>query len=305
MIYKYTSVKRVLSKVFTDLDLKEGTHRISDWVEWCGEALEKIGAFPQFVNKVAGKNGLPLLEISNYQAALPFDFHRLVQLAYAPQENGPYYDMRSATGSFDREINDPTVSSSTDVELIASTNSLVTLAMSMYDETYLEALNRINTEPATRSLLSGLLTSSTVTAPGSALSNTDDYTYIITGNWIKCNVETGYLMLAYQAIPTDAEGYPLVPDSQSFLDALYWYVTMKLLYPQWAAGQVRDAVYYDAKRSWNYYCKQAYGDAMMPDPDQMESVKNSWLRLIPNINQHSEFYSTVGEQEIMYNHNQI
>lgn len=302
MVYKYTSAKRVLAKIFTDLDLKEDTHKISDMIEWMGEALEKIGAFPQFIHRVAGKNDLPLLEISNYQARLPFDFHQLVQLAYAPAENGPYYDMRSATGSFDREINDPTVSS-TDVDEVASTNSLVTLAMSLYDMTYVQALNKINTEPATRSLLSGLLTSANTTTPGGALSNTEDYTYVITDNWIKCNVETGYLMLAYQAIPTDAEGYPLVPDSQSFLDALYWYVTMKLLYPKWAAGQIRDAVYYDARRSWNYYCKQAYGDAMMPDPDQMESVKNSWLRLIPNLDQHGEFYSTVGERELVWNHN--
>ena len=78
-----------------------------------------------------------------------------------------------------------------------------------------------------------------------------------------------------------------------------------MLYPKWASGQIRDAVYKDAKSSWNFYCKQAYGDAMMPDPDQMESVKNSWLRLIPNINAHSNFYSTIGEQEAIWNHNRV
>ena len=46
MIYKLTSVKSVIAKVFTDLDLQEETHRVSDMIEWAGEALEKIGAFP-------------------------------------------------------------------------------------------------------------------------------------------------------------------------------------------------------------------------------------------------------------------
>ena len=104
-------------------------------------------------------------------------------------------------------------------------------------------------------------------------------------------------------MPVDAEGYPMVPDVASFHEALYWYINMKLMYPQWTAGQVRDAVYYDARRSWNFYCKQAYGDAMMPDADQMESVKNTWLRLVPSINEHSNFFSTLGEQEIVWNHN--
>lgn len=52
MIYKLTSVKRVIAKVFTDLDLKEGDHRITDMIEWASEALLKIGAFPQFTTKV-------------------------------------------------------------------------------------------------------------------------------------------------------------------------------------------------------------------------------------------------------------
>jgi len=302
MIYKYTSAKRVIAKVFTDLDLQEGTHRVSDMIEWLGEALEKIGSFPQFIHKVAGKNDAPLLTVENYQTKLPYDFHKLVQVAYAASETGPYYPMHSATGSFDREIGDIT-STSTDVETVASTSSLVTLAMSLYDLTYAEALNKINTEPATRSLLNGMLIANNQTAPGSALSNAQSYVYTINDNWIKTNIETGYIMLAYQAVPTDAEGYPLVPDDHSFMDALYWYIVMKTLYPKWVGGQVRDAVYFEARRSWNYYCKQAYGNAMMPDADQMESVKNSWLRLVPNINQHSEFFSTLGEQETVWNHN--
>lgn len=306
MIYKNTSIKRVIAKVFTDLNLQESSdeHRISDFVEWAGEALEKIGAFPQFVHKVTGKNDIPLVELANYQAVLPYDFHRLVQVAYAPDEDGPYYDMRSATGSFDREREDITTST-TDVEEVASTSSIVTLAMTMYDLTYAEALNKINTEPATKSLLSGLLSSANTAQPGGAMSNTTDYVYTINNNYIKTNVESGYLMIAYQAIPTDGDGYPLVPDVQSFLEAIYWYIVVKILYPKWASGQIRDAVYYDARRNWNYYSKQAYGDAMMPDPDQMESIKNTWIRLVPNLKQHQEFYSTMGEEELLYNHNKI
>ena len=307
MLYKNTSVKRVIAKVFADHDLQEGTHRVSDMIQWAGEALEKIGAFPQFINKVTGKNGLPLVEITNYQAILPYDFHRLVQIAYASSETGPYYPMRPATGSFEREVpTDSETSSTVDPELVASTSDLVTLAMSLYDYTYAQALALVNGDSTVRSLLNGLLISERSYQPGGkALEYTTDYVYTINNNYIKTNVETGYLVIAYQAIPTDAEGYPMVPEAQSFLDALYWYITMKLMYPKWVSGQVRDAVYYDARRSWNYYCKQAYGDAMMPDPDQMEAVKNSWVRLVPNLNFHDEFFSTLGEKEHVYNHNRL
>jgi hypothetical protein len=108
-------------------------------------------------------------------------------------------------------------------------------------------------------------------------------------------------MLSYQAIPTDIDGYPLVPDDSSFTEALYWYIVMKLLYPKWRDGRIRDAVYMDAKMSWNFYSKQAYGNAMMPNIDQLESLKNQHLKLIPELGQHKEFFSTLGQQEHLYN----
>ena len=95
----------------------------------------------------------------------------------------------------------------------------------------------------------------------------------------------------------------MIPGDASFLEAIYWYIVMKLYYPQWVAGQIRDAVYYDARRSWSYFCKQAFGGALMPNTDQLESIKNSWVRLIPEINEHSAGFSTLGQQQRFYNHN--
>ena len=101
MVYKTHSVQKVIAKVFTDLQLQEGDHRISDMIEYAGEAVEKIGAIVQFENKVTGKEDLPLLELSNYQAVLPFDLHKISQVAYSASPSGPFYPMRRASGSID------------------------------------------------------------------------------------------------------------------------------------------------------------------------------------------------------------
>jgi hypothetical protein len=304
MIYKLTSVKRVIAKVFTDLDLQEGEHRITDMIEWAGEALEKIGAFPSFINKVTGKDGNPILEVVNYQTKLPCDFHSMIQVSFSENENGPFYPMRYGTGSFDygKVVNE---TSSTDA--VFPDSSLVTLAMTLYTLDYAAALAKINSEPITRSNLNGLLVSMTSQVSAGArdvnLSTTTDYTYIITSNYIKTNISAGYIMMAYQAIPTDNNGYPMIPDDVDFLEAIYWYITMKLLYPQWKQGSVRDQVYYDARRSWNYNCKKAYGNAIMPNVDQLESIKNSWNRLVPELTEWSSGFSTLGERQLIYNAN--
>lgn len=251
-IYNNTSVKTVIAKVLTDLDMREETHRISDMIEYAGEALEKIGAFPVLETKILGKGGVPYLELNDYQVALPADIHTITQAAYAEQEGSRFLDMRRATGSFDMSR---TLTTSTGEE----------------DE------NVGDTD------------------------NTHDLTYFLKPGYLVSNKKTGIVMLAYKAIPTDDDGYPLIPDNISFREALYWYISMKLMYPLWKIGKIRDAVYYDARRSWNFYCKQAYGNAMMPDADQLESLKNSWLRLVPEIRENRGFFSTLGQEQVIYN----
>jgi hypothetical protein len=303
MIYNLISVQRVIGKVFRDLDLKEGDHRVSDMIEYAGEAMEKIGAFQTLITKVTGKDEVPILTLTDYQARLPYDFNRMLQVAYSVTPTGPFYPMRYATGSFDygNVINTP----DTDVTNISSTSDVVILTMELYSLTYIEALAKLNDEPELASYLNPLLLSSCATGQAGVAPETNDITYTISPRFIKTNQKDGYLMMAYQSIPMDGDNYPLIPDIPSFQEALYWYINMKLMYPKWAQGQVRDGVYNHAQKSWNYYCKQAYGDAMMPNQDQMESIKNVWLKLVPEINQHSTFFNTLGQQETVYNHNRV
>jgi len=299
MIYNLTSVKRVIAKVFSDFDLQEGDHKISDMIEWSGEALEKIGGFPAFETKVCGKDDLPLLEIHDFQTKLPCDFYNMVQVAYAPSSGGPFFTMRYGTGSFDSGSVITDTNTLTDLTV---NSDIIMLAMSLYDYTYVEAVEAVNDDSLLRAKLNGILALQGVMVDASIdsdVNNTVDLTYIIKPGYIKTNIRYGYIMLAYQAVPTDGDGYPMIPDNQSYIEAVYWYIVMKLLYPKWVSGQTRDAVYFDARRSWNFYCKQAYGNALLPNKDQMESIKNAWVRLIPEINEHTSGYSTLGQRQII------
>jgi hypothetical protein len=303
MIYKTVSVKRVISKIFTDLDLKEGEHRIADMVEWCGEGIKKIGAFPTLLTHVTGKGGLPLLEIENYQVKLPCDLVAINQVAYSTSSYGPFYPMVYGSGSFDAGVPDDTVTALSGATTVPD-STLVELAMDLYAKDYEDALLHLNTYPAIReSLESLLLTRTSTTVSRDSFTSSGDYTYVITPGYIKTALKTGYLMVSYQAVPVDNEGYPMIPDDESFEEAIYWYVNMKLTYPEWKAGRVRDAVYYDAKSSWNYYRKQAYGNAMMPNIDQLEAIKNAWIRLVPEIHEHGNAFATLNQRQTIYNKN--
>jgi hypothetical protein len=93
----------------------------------------------------------------------------------------------------------------------------------------------------------------------------------------------------------------MIPDLESYKEAIYWYVTMKLMYPKKLKGEISQGDYYDIRNSYNFYRKQAYAEAMMPGVDDIESIKNDWNKLYPEIDDHSLFFSTTGEEQIIYN----
>ena len=39
----------------------------------------------------------------------------------------------------------------------------------------------------------------------------------------------------------------------------------------------------------------------MPSTDDMESIKNNWIRLVPVQDEHDTFYSNLGQKQEIYN----
>jgi len=76
---------------------------------------------------------------------------------------------------------------------------------------------------------------------------------------------------------------------------------MKLSWPLYYSGKLRSEVYYSIQSSWNFYRKQAYAEAMMPNDDQMTSIKNEWLKLVPEIDEELTFNSNIGKQQKLWN----
>jgi len=303
------SSRQVISKVFADLDIKEGSNRQSDMIEWVGEAVEKIGSVRQLKRVVSGVDGAEIVQLKNHQAKLPMDLFRLNQVMYSPTNSGPFSKMIVATGNINAWSGSSGLGNSP--EDIVRNSELVNIVKILYSK-YAEdpiyawfskmdnekALEILNTNQNVRTLLVNLIQNSDGKATDSSVLK-----YSIKPGYINTNVRDGFIKFSYDAIPADEDGYPLVPDMVSYSEAIYWYIVMKLSYPEYRSGKMRQDIYFDAKRSWNFYCKQAYGESMMPNSDEMESIKNQWNRLIPELGSHAGFYEDTDEAQTIYNKN--
>lgn len=300
------SSNTVIAKVIADLQLQESDIRITDMREWCMEAILKIGAIQQYEHKVA------ILPIECHQVALPCDLYKLGQVAFSFCNGGGWLPMRKATSSFgvfhDRECsNEPCM-------LIPDT-TMFPLVKNMFNlNTDREALDKLNEDTNLRQTLSILLNQWTVgTVNGKFVPGVVDHRdgtmfsnelqYTTKPGYINTCMPRGFVKISYYAIYTDEDSMPMIPDLESYKEAIYWYVTMKLMYPKKLKGQISQGDYYDIRNSYNFYRKQAYAEAMMPTVDDLASVQNSWLKLYPEIDAHDAFYSTVGERQDIYNQN--
>lgn len=305
MITKLISSKAVVAKVIADLNLQEKDIRISDISTWIGEAALKIGSVNQLLHKVSGIDGVPVVQLVGHQAALPCDLYRLNQVAYGTSQDGPWLPMRKATGAFDMW---GTVTGAITPEVLIPDQVLIDTVKSIYNINTNEAALVILNDTSSvnlRVILSNLINKHTVVSTDGRNSKETNFGYDLQYNikpgYIVTNIPSGYLKLSYHATPTDEDGYPLIPNMPSYFEACYWYVVMKLKYPDWLNNTITSEKYYHMQRSWNFYCKQAYGDSLAPNYDEMESIKNTWLKIYPELNDHSLFYSTSGERQHIYN----
>lgn len=292
------SSKSVVAKVIADLGLREDQIKITDISEYVGEAMEKIGASTQLDNKT------DVIELKDYQAKLPCDLYRLNCVAYAAGFTGGWIPMKKSTGVF--SVCDK-VDCCKHPHMLIQDNVLIPLVKNLYnlvDDR--KALDILNSDQNIRQTLSALLNQYTWDKHPYAHKGTNFSTtvqYDIKPGYLVSNIKDGWIKIRYQAIYTDEEGMPLIPDLPSYFEAIYWYIAMKLIYIDYFRGNKSQALYYDAKRSWNFYRNQAYAEALLPNDNEIDNIKDTWHTLVPEYNAYDEFYSTTGDEQHILNWN--
>ena len=307
MIYNFTKCESVLAKIMADLDSSEVNQRTTDIKEWIFEAIDRIGAPMQYAQKESGVDGVPVFQICDYQIPIPSDLVSLDGVAYSDTPTGPWVPASKKTGVFKEPKRRPMPEGM----LYDPRNKVVDqIAHDMEMEMCDPHAPIIEKDPTVQAqLLTDM--SKGVTKYWNAMLKNKHYKkpeYFIKPGWLVTNKKNGFIKIAYKAIPTDEKGYPLIPDTPSYQDAIYWYVTMKLNFPKYLKGKLGGKgvnssaqIYQNLQQQWHFYRNQAYTEAMMPTSDDMQNIKNEWNQLLPEIDHDKTFFEDLGEEQIIYN----
>lgn len=126
-----------------------------------------------------------------------------------------------------------------------------------------------------------------------------DLTYKLQGQVIYTSMKNGIIEIAYQAIPVDCDGYPMIADNSSFREALELYITKRRYKVLFDIGKIRGDVYSSTCQDYAFAVGQAQTSLIMPTIDEMESITNSWNTLIPRVTEHRMGFINNGSKETL------
>ena len=279
MVNKLDRINVVIDKIVRDLGLGHNEIPYADFIEWIAEALVHIGSYQQFVEKET------MIVIENYEGRFPCDLYKVKRLKRGTEtprcSDGGYWG-----GTFQNFL----IRNGLDVDELNAYDRHITLndpgLRKVHGNNPFDVLNN---KLQHNSNLGHFKT-----------NNVTNLDYNINFDKITTAFESGIIEVQYIAMPIDEDGFPLIPDDQSFRDALFWKVAMQLCMRDPDLFKNPQLKNYDYVRSrWNFYCSQARASANMPDIHAMERLKNNFLSLIPRYNADLNNYAELGKPQFV------
>jgi hypothetical protein len=263
---KYVKINRILDGVFRDYGW---THEVNwvDAVEWVGEVMDLIGAPKQYVDKITDGNE----DIGNPCPIIIKNYRGelpcdMVYIDSAREGKG-LIPMRYSSDTFHRGLEK------------SENNSTVT----------------------------SIPISSPLVVGNSLLNDScqSDLTYTLNDCYIFTNFKEGTVQLDYKAFPTDTEGLPLIPDNVKYIQAVKAYIASKIGQKLWMQNKIDGGKFNHLQSECAWYIGAATTAGLMPNVDEMESWKNQYVRLIPNLEQHNSSFKYMGDSQKYVNQNSI
>lgn len=264
MIGQYISLKEIIEGIYADTGAQD-TIIYEDLIKWSVEALNKIGHPMQYRRKVTGSNDNPNLKITDYKAPLPQNLHKIEQILV----NGKV--ARYSGNSFHYLLGG-------------------------------ECCDLSNTAPSSGAVSTGFYIDGFGNEFNSGVfdnASCGDVTYMVNSDCLTLSVKTGNVCIAYLEFPIDDEGLPLIPDEESYREAVTRYLIMKIDYKEWRIKGTQHSknLYEDSRTEWMWYVGQAANKAKLHSVDQLESIKNQMVRMFQSFNQHKNSFKTLGQQQ--------
>jgi len=129
------------------------------------------------------------------------------------------------------------------------------------------------------------------------------YSYTLNNNYMFTSFEEGQVELHYKAFPTNSLGMPMVPDDIKFVMATQSYIAERIGFRLYFQDHITRDKYEKLNQERMWYIGAAGTKANIPSIDEMEAIKNRYLRLRIHTDLHDTSFIYSAEKERLILHN--
>ena len=122
-------------------------------------------------------------------------------------------------------------------------------------------------------------------------------TYKIQGDYIVSSIEKGYIQLAYIAIKTDSDGYPMIVNDQAFIRALVSYIIYKRVFTNYINGRLpNENIMERIEREYEANIAIAEQKLRMPTVDEFNNISRMMNSFIFRNNARKSGFKNLGDE---------
>jgi len=294
---RYIPLSNILSKVQRDtsLDVSE-----ADVVEWAAEALGFIGAVTQYEEAVA------FAEVQNHEALMPAGLINIIQVAKSNcHDTGKNVCAKEVIPEPESEEEKWPVPIDCNGQPVADYE--LSYYRPYFDLVYeYEGWSNSSLYQQCYSpvrLADHSFFNSVVLDLGEGLYSADRDEYTIADPYLRFSFKEGLVAIAYVKPKLDDKGWPMVPDLESYREAVVRYIRYKMALRKFDMEISNASMRYlqKSEQDWHWYCKQAGNQALMPkSPDDMQDLLEQKSYMLPRQHRYYGFFGRLNSLEKRY-----
>lgn len=127
-------------------------------------------------------------------------------------------------------------------------------------------------------------------------------TYHTNNSFIFTSFEEGNLEMVYRAFPTSPMGLPMIPSETRIINAIVSNIAYNIYRILWHEDRISEAKFRDVEQEALFYLASGSTKGRVPSIDQMESLKNRWMRLIQDPNLHGSSFRYIANKDRLILH---
>lgn len=122
------------------------------------------------------------------------------------------------------------------------------------------------------------------------------------GRIIFTSFQEGRVEIAYKAIPVDEDGFPLLIDNETYLNALEAYIKVKVFTVKFDTGKIQAGVLSNAQTEYAWASRLLQSEMTMLSVSEMESLTRMMNTLIKPVRQFDNGFKDLGNREYLRRH---